>query len=135
MIRYRHTIPDKVSFLNLYRTTGWNESGRFDEDRIYQGITRSWHIVCAYDPEERLIGMGRIVSDGGYQVFITDMIVTPSHQGKGIGRHILERLLAYCKENEVRWVQLACARGKKGFYEKFGFVERPIDGPGMHLFM
>jgi len=30
---------------------------------------------------------------------------------------------------------LSCARGKIDFYKKFGFLERPIDGPGMHKFI
>ncbi|MNR49373.1 Acetyltransferase (GNAT) family protein [compost metagenome] len=63
------------------------------------------------------------------------MIVMPEYQNKGYGKRIMNKLLQYCKTNGIRWVQLACAKGKKEFYEKFGFKERAVDAPGMNLFL
>ena len=42
----------------------------------------------------RLIGFGRALSDGAYQASIYDIVVIPAHQGQGIGRLILDSLLA-----------------------------------------
>lgn len=134
MIEYKNRIPDQESFFRLYNSTGWNASGRLSTDIIFKGIMNSWYIISVFDGT-KLIGVGRIVSDGGYQVFITDVIVLPEHRHKGIGRKIMEHLLAYCREHNVAWVQLSCAKGKKGFYEKFGFEKRSADAPGMQIFL
>jgi hypothetical protein len=45
----------------------------------------------------------------------------------------MNKLLHHCKIKGIRWVQLACAKGKRGFYEKFGFQDRAVDAPGMNL--
>jgi GNAT superfamily N-acetyltransferase len=64
---------------------------------------------------------------------IYDMIIKASHQGKGIGTVILEKLIAKCKRDRLRDIQLFSAKGKVRFYSKRGFVERPLDAPGMRF--
>ena len=53
------------------------------------------------------------------------------HQRRGIGSAILARLLTRCDEAGIRDVLLFAARGAAGFYERFGFVPRGGDVPGM----
>ena len=95
-------------------------------------LDNSWYVITAYDNSE-LVGIGRVVSDGILYAMIYDMIVKPSHQGRGIGTDILQRLVEKCKVAGVREVQLFSARGKAPFYVKRGFVKRSEDGPGMAL--
>jgi hypothetical protein len=40
-------------------------------------------------------------------------------------------LIEKCKLHNIKDVQLFCAKGKRGFYEKLGFEARTDDGPGM----
>jgi GNAT superfamily N-acetyltransferase len=134
VIEYKNRIPDQERFFRLYDSTGWNESGNLSIEVIFKGIMNSWFFISAFKGTE-LVGAGRIVSDAGYQVFITDVIVLPEYQHKGIGRKIIEHLLEYCKKHNVVWVQLSCAKGKKGFYEKCGFQERVANAPGMQIFL
>jgi GNAT superfamily N-acetyltransferase len=61
------------------------------------------------------------------------VIVVPEVRGHGIGTEIVKRLVARCQEEGLLQVQLFSARGKRGFYERLGFVARPDDGPGMEL--
>jgi GNAT superfamily N-acetyltransferase len=103
-------------------------------DTLYEAIKNSWYIVTMYE-DNKLVASGRIVSDGFIQCFICEMIVLPEYQNKGIGSRVMNELLQHCKVNGIHWVQLACAKGKKGFYNKFGFRERAIDAPGMNLFL
>ena len=51
------------------------------------------------------------------------------------GKTILQKLVNHCKANNIKWIQLTCAQGKAPFYEKFGFQARPLDGPGMQLYI
>jgi ribosomal protein S18 acetylase RimI-like enzyme len=101
---------------------------------LYEGLKNSWYVVSAYNVN-KLVASGRIVSDGFIQCFICEMIVLPEYQNQGLGKRIMENLLNHCKSKNIRWVQLACAKGKKAFYEKFGFQERATDAPGMNLFL
>ncbi len=133
MTEYRETIPGRDEFFALFNTTGWNEEEyNLSADQLYQAINHSWGMVCAYE-DESLIGYGRIISDGVLHALIVDMIVHPAHQGKGIGRTILERLIQQCQACDIKDIQLFCATGKSGFYEKSGFESRPMEAPGMQF--
>ena len=88
-----------------------------------------------------IIAMSRVVGDGGFVHYIADVIVVPEHQGKGLGREIMNRTLHYIRhkmENGDRTtVCLFAAKSKEGFYEKFGFAARPDEtlGAGMQLWL
>ncbi|WP_379141014.1 GNAT family N-acetyltransferase [Paenibacillus sp. sgz500992] len=133
-ISCRTDLPNREEYFNLFQTTGWNQKGVWSAYILYEAIKNSWYIVTLYD-DEKLVASGRLVSDGYIQCFICEMIVMPEYQNKGFGKRIMNELLHHCKTNGIQWVQLASAKGKKGFYEKFGFQERAIDAPGMNLFL
>lgn len=131
-IEYRAVVPPADAYLALFETTGWNASYGASAEELEQANRQSWYAVSAWDGE-RLCGFGRIVSDGVLHAMIYDMIVDPGYQRCGVGSRILSMLLARCREEGIRDVQLFCARGKKEFYLRHGFVERAFDAPGMQL--
>ena len=45
----------------------------------------------------------------------------------------MEMLIEECKRLQIRDIQLFCAKGKIGFFEKLGFKNRHEDGPGMEI--
>ncbi|WP_349408584.1 GNAT family N-acetyltransferase [Pseudalkalibacillus sp. SCS-8] len=128
MLKMNEENPEKQAFYDLFQTTGWDLE--FTVDSLYEAISNSWYVVSVYE-NKQLVGYGRILSDGVYQAMICDLIVLPSLQGKGIGTKILERLLAKCKQQDIKMVVLMSARCKAGFYEKFGFKKRHPEAPGM----
>ena len=75
------------------------------------------------------MGYGRILSDGVMHAMIYDRIVAPDYRGRGIGASILDRLVQECRDAGIYDVRLFCARGKREFYEKRGFVSRADDAP------
>ena len=129
-ICYTTTIPPREAYFALFETTGWNAEYCLTAEELHQALQASWHVVCAYDGE-KLVGFGRMVSDGVVHAMIYDMIVDPAYQGQGIGTEILALLVEYCRSIRIRDIQLFCARGKRPFYEKNGFSARPDDAPGM----
>lgn len=131
-IEYRETIPDQQQFYDLFITTGWNDTYHLHAEQLGRALKSSWYAISAYAGEQ-LVGFGRAISDGILHALIVEMIVLPEYQGQGIGSHILESILSRCRENEIRDIQLFCARGKTGFYCKHGFVPRPDEGPGMQF--
>lgn len=131
-IKYIEEKPDSRAYLELFESTGWNAVYKADQAELDQALEGSWYVVSAYDGD-KLVGIGRVISDGVLYAMIYDMIVRTSHQGKGIATAILETLIAKCKRNRLRDIQLFSAKGKVQFYRKRGFVERPVDAPGMRI--
>ena len=133
-IDYRIELPEKDKYFILFESTGWNEEYKIDADELLQTLKNSWFIYCAYH-QEKLVGFGRILSDGFLHAVIFDVIVLPEFQKLGIGNEIMEKLINKCNKNNIRDIQLFCARGKKEFYENLGFNVRPESAPGMEIRM
>ena len=73
----------------------------------------------------KVVGMGRLVGDGAMYWYLQEIIVLPEYQGKGIGKSIVDRLLAHVESTAVPGtkieVGLTAVKGKEPFYEKSGF--------------
>jgi GNAT superfamily N-acetyltransferase len=74
---------------------------------------------CFAFDEGRLVGAGRVLADGIDCAYVCDIAVMPSHQGTGLGKQIVERLVALSKGH--RKIILYAVPGKEPFYRKFGF--------------
>jgi GNAT superfamily N-acetyltransferase len=131
-IEYLAETPTADEFERLFRLSGWSEAMDIPADRLAETLPYAWYSVCARRGGE-IVGTGMVLGDGVLHALIVDVIVTPDMRGRGIGTEIMNRLIAHCRKERVLQVQLFSARGKRGFYEKLGFVARPDDGPGMEL--
>jgi len=131
-LEYKSEIPSADQFWELFQTTGWNDKYRLSADELHQALLASWYAVSVYEAR-RLVAFGRVVSDGILHAMIYEVIVLPTYQGGGIGRQVMLQLMDRCREANIRDVQLFCAKGKRGFYEKLSFAVRPDDAPGMYL--
>ena len=132
MIQYVDYITSE-EYMELRRKVGWCE---FPLEEAQAGIDNAYMILCARD-DEKAVGVVRLLWDGGYIAFLSDVIVDPEYQGKGIGRELVESCIDRIKSDmkpgyKVKMCLLA-AKGKEPFYEKFGFAERPNEklGAGM----
>ncbi len=128
------SLPTQQEYFELFETTGWNGDYNLTSEELYNSIQNSSYCISAYD-DDKLVGFGRMLSDGVAHAVLFDVIVLPEIQGNGIGKRITNKLLEVCKSNEIRDIQLFCAKGKIGFYEKFGFKKRPDDSPGMEIML
>lgn len=70
-----------------------------------------------------VVGMGRVVGDGGLFYQVVDMAVTPEHQGCGLGTAIMQRLMAYIDEHAPTgaYVSLIADGEANRLYARFGF--------------
>lgn len=68
----------------------------------------------------RLVAAGRALADGADCAYVCDIAVLPSHQGLGLGREIVRRLLHDARDHQK--VILYSVPGKEGFYRKLGFL-------------
>jgi len=68
---------------------------------------------------DALVAAGRAVADGVDCSYICDIAVHPSYQGRGLGREVIERLIAASQGH--RKIILYAVPGKEDFYRRFGF--------------
>ena len=67
----------------------------------------------------RLVAAGRALSDGADAAYLADIVVLPSHQGRGLGGMLIRRLLDHLKGH--RKIILYAVPGKEPVYRKYGF--------------
>ena len=132
MIKYDEFITPE-EYMGLRKMVGWVQ---FPLEQAKACIEKAFMILCVRD-DEKAIGVVRLLWDGGYIAFLSDVIVDPLYQGQGIGRKLVEASIRKLKEEmkpgyKVK-LTLNSAIGREPFYEKFGFRVRPNEdaGPGM----
>jgi ribosomal protein S18 acetylase RimI-like enzyme len=74
---------------------------------------------CFARDESRLVGVGRALADGVDCSYLCDVAVLPSHQGTGLGQHVVDRLLEASRGHKK--IILYSVPGKEPFYRRFGF--------------
>jgi ribosomal protein S18 acetylase RimI-like enzyme len=67
----------------------------------------------------KLVGAGRALADGVDCSYICDVAILPSHQGKGLGRQIVGKLVELSRGH--RKIILYSVPGKEDFYRGLGF--------------
>ena len=74
---------------------------------------------CFIFDKDKLIGVGRALADGIDCSYICDVAVNPSHQGLGLGKGIVAKLVELSKDHKK--IILYANPGKEGFYKNIGF--------------
>ncbi|KFZ36624.1 GCN5 family acetyltransferase [Shewanella mangrovi] len=84
------------------------------------GLANTLYGICVRDGEQ-LIGMGRVIGDGGCFFQIVDIAVAPSYQRQGLGRLIMNRLENYLQRVALDGSYVSLLADKPEFYEKQGY--------------
>lgn len=66
-----------------------------------------------------LVGAGRALSDGADCAYLCDIAVMPSHQGTGLGKRLVSRLVELSQGH--RKIILYAVPGREPFYARLGF--------------
>jgi GNAT superfamily N-acetyltransferase len=121
MIKYK-TGTDVINWKSLiqlyFETDGVVGLGKEKNlIKIKEAFFNSYKVITAWD-RDKIIGAGRLLSDGVCYGWIHDIGVLPDFQKKGIGRNIMKELM---NGNESLLIGLTSAFGAEEFYYKLGF--------------
>ena len=105
----------------LYQRLGWAEFLQLDAGQLARAMAGSWYVVYVYDGD-RLVGTGRVVSDGMINAYLCGLGVDPAYRNQGIGGRITEQLLRRCQQSKLH-VQFFCEEDLLPFYEQRGLVK------------
>ena len=84
-------------------------------------ISNSKPVVTVWNGD-RLIGHARATSDGIYRATIWDVVIDPAYRGAGLGRKLVQTVLAHPNVCDVERVYLMTTHQQK-FYEQIGFEQ------------
>ena len=114
------TFPNADGYARLRAAAGLS---RKSPEAAARGVAGTLHGVSIVRDGE-LIGMGRIVGDGGCFYFVVDIAVEPAHQGRGLGKRIMAALDAWLRINapETAHVALFADGEARHLYAKYGFA-------------
>ncbi|MEM8957643.1 MAG: GNAT family N-acetyltransferase [Pseudomonadota bacterium] len=94
----------------------------FTEAAVAIGLANTLHGVWLRE-EGRLVGMGRLIGDGGCFALVCDIAVDPDFRRQGWGGAIVTRLMAWGDAHlpEKCFVSLIADPGAEPLYERAGF--------------
>jgi len=121
MIDFRFDINenDWGKLVDLYDETNMCLGlGRMREtEKIRRAYEKSFRFVTAWD-SDKIVGAGRMISDGECYAWIHDVAVLFPYRKKGVGRGIIEKLI---EGNETLLIGLTSSFEAVDFYTKLGF--------------
>ena len=106
----------------LYTAAQWIGPGD-DCSFIRRAFAGSFLAAGAFEGT-RLIGMGRVLSDGVSDAYIQDVAVHPAFRGQGIGGRLVHFLIREARARGVDWIALVGEPGTENFYSKLGFEKK-----------
>ncbi len=100
------------------KTAYWSEG--IPRDIVQRSID---HSLCfgLYAKDGDQAGFARAVTDRATFAYLGDVFVLPTHQGRGLGKWLVEAVLSHPDVKGLRRLMLA-TRDAHGLYARFGFT-------------
>ena len=117
--------PDEVN-----AAYAWVEWPQREPWRL-EAIARTSTWFAARDPEGSLVGVARLLDDGGLHASLWDLIVRPDRQRQGIGADLARAALARCTDR--RLVALVSTPAAVPFFAAMGFITESHGHAAMYL--
>lgn len=125
--------PTIEEFCDLRRLTGLTPKSA---EAAARGLPNTQYAVVI-EANGKAIGMGRVVGDGGTAYQLVDIAVLREHQGKGLGKRIVEALVGWLRANapKTAYVSLIADGPAKDLYAQYGFEPTAPVSIGMAMWI
>lgn len=86
-------------------------------DALWRAFEASSLVLTLWEGD-RLVALARVLTDGEQTSYLCDLAVEPDAQGAGVGKRMVDEVLARCEGTEL---VLRDSDLSTGFYERLGF--------------
>ena len=121
-INGKYEIDDDRARLDMNRIAGWLAESYWARNTPEAAVRRSWEragIVLGLYRDEEMVGCARSVTDFARFAYLSDVFVLPEHRGHGLGRWLVQTMIAHPEIQSVRWV--LHTNDAHGLYGQLGF--------------
>ncbi|KAK6526839.1 hypothetical protein TWF281_010036 [Arthrobotrys megalospora] len=125
--------PSADDYFRLRQVSGLTPKSR---EAIARGLPNTlFGVVVRLKNDDRVVGMGRVIGDGGLFFQVVDIAVEPAYQGRGIGKGIMQAIMEWVKKELFTgaYVSLIADGEAYKLYEKYGFEMTAPRSVGMAL--
>jgi GNAT superfamily N-acetyltransferase len=116
--RFCEEPPTPEEYVSLREAAGMKPRTETAARRGLSDTTQAVTVRTAASDE--LVGMGRLIGDGGCYYRLVDIAVHPDHHGRDLGTRVVEALMDYLRENVPLSAYATPISDVDGFYERFG---------------
>lgn len=131
MFKLEEGTPDVGEFLSLRVRAGMRPRS---PEGAKKGLGQElFSVLLRLESSSEIVGMGRVIGDGGTIFVICDMLVIEEFQRNGGGTIIMNALMGYLLREAPPNAYINLMADIDGFYEKWGFVPSLPNSRGMVL--
>lgn len=129
-MEFTHKIPTVEAYNQLRVNAGMNSTKPHSE--VKKALEGTLFLVSVYE-ENELIGLGRIVGDGGVAFIVCDIMVDKRFQRRGIANKMMQIIDQWFDENthESSFITLLAKVPADRLYRKYHFDYIGEDRVGM----
>ena len=73
--------------------------------------------------QDQFVAFARVLTDAAYIALLLDVIVSRDRRGTGLGRMLMDTVIAHPTIASVETVELVCPPDLAAFYSRWGFVD------------
>jgi GNAT superfamily N-acetyltransferase len=127
----RAEIPSATTYMHLRVSAGLSPKSA---EASASGLPNSLFAIQVLHGDE-VVGMGRVIGDGGCFYQVVDIAVLPAHQGQGLGKLIMRTISAWITDHvpPTGYVSLIADGQAQQLYSQFGFELTAPKSVGMGL--
>ena len=130
----KNTI-DAQDFVDIRESIDWNY---IKKEQVEKAVSKSMFNVSVFD-KNLCVGVGRIVGDGVLKGILTDVMVRPNYQNKGVGKlvvtSLIKRLDESIKDGNCFQLEASPTFSNREFYVKCGMKYKPENQDGTYLWI
>jgi predicted GNAT family N-acyltransferase len=118
-----HELSSKQidQLLGLFKQMWWTK-GRTDGE-VATMLKNSMSFGMVEQDSYDLVGYARVLTDEIKYAFIFDVMLAEHLRGRGLGKVLMDAIIAHPRLKNIKNFELTCAPDMVGFYERFGFRE------------
>ena len=121
--------PSVEDYVRLRREAGL---GRKSKEAAAKGLPNSLFSITVVH-RGAVVGMGRVIGDGGCFFEVVDIAVVPEHRGRGLGERIMREVMSFIERNALPGAYVSLISSIPAFYERFGFKRTSPPDEGMSV--